>query len=343
MPQGVIVVLENGSGVGSGMGISIEELARIDEALRRRGHRARAVRLLPRRGAPVGRRLRDRRRGGGRCGGGRVRRPDRARAARAGPPQRLALGARVALGPPRAPGRGTDRSPRARPAPHAPGPRRRRRSSSRRPGMDEGYDIVNMGRARDLVAGRPLPTLPPAAFETRSAKGRSAPPEPDADASTGRALVTRWTRVPGNRRSGRAVRRARRRCCSRSSPSPRSCACPASTSGAPGTPTRAPTCSSCRASSIAARSRCSARRRRSAPSTTAPSTTTCSRRRRSSPGRIPVAVTGEIALFGLGAVAATWWLARLLGGPRRRARRGAAHGRVARPASRPRPSSGTRT
>ena len=50
------------------------------------------------------------------------------------------------------------------------------------PGMDEGYDLVNMDRARDLVAGRPLPTLPPAAFETRSAKGRSAPPETDDDA-----------------------------------------------------------------------------------------------------------------------------------------------------------------
>ena len=32
-------------------------------------------------------------------------------------------------------------------------------------------------------------------------------------------------------------------------------------------------------------------------------------------GSDPVAVTGEIALFGLGAVAATWWLARLIGGP----------------------------
>ena len=33
-------------------------------------------------------------------------------------------------------------------------------------------------------------------------------------------------------------------------------------------------------------------------------------------GSDPVAVTSEIALFGLGAVAATWWLARLIGGPR---------------------------
>ena len=32
-------------------------------------------------------------------------------------------------------------------------------------------------------------------------------------------------------------------------------------------------------------------------------------------GADPVAVTGWIALFGIGAVAATWWLARLVGGP----------------------------
>jgi hypothetical protein len=48
--------------------------------------------------------------------------------------------------------------------------------------MDEGYDLVNMDRARDLVAGRPLPALPPAAFETLSARGRSAPPDDDSPA-----------------------------------------------------------------------------------------------------------------------------------------------------------------
>jgi 4-amino-4-deoxy-L-arabinose transferase-like glycosyltransferase len=32
-------------------------------------------------------------------------------------------------------------------------------------------------------------------------------------------------------------------------------------------------------------------------------------------GADPVAVTGEIALFGIAAVAGTWWLARLVGGP----------------------------
>ena len=41
------------------------------------------------------------------------------------------------------------------------------------PGMDDGYDLVNMERARDLVEGRPLAELPPAAFETPSTKGRS--------------------------------------------------------------------------------------------------------------------------------------------------------------------------
>ncbi|HEY5628769.1 MAG TPA: hypothetical protein VIR16_04590, partial [Candidatus Limnocylindrales bacterium] len=47
------------------------------------------------------------------------------------------------------------------------------------PGMEEGWDEVNVARARDLAAGRPLPPLPPAAFETRSARGRAAPPETD--------------------------------------------------------------------------------------------------------------------------------------------------------------------
>jgi deoxyribonuclease-4 len=43
------------------------------------------------------------------------------------------------------------------------------------PGMDEGWDGVNMARARDLATGRRLDDLPAAAFHTRSAKGRSAP------------------------------------------------------------------------------------------------------------------------------------------------------------------------
>jgi hypothetical protein len=46
------------------------------------------------------------------------------------------------------------------------------------PGMDEGYDAVNLGRARSIAAGEPLAELPPAAFHLRSARGRSAPPDP---------------------------------------------------------------------------------------------------------------------------------------------------------------------
>jgi len=43
------------------------------------------------------------------------------------------------------------------------------------PGMDEGYDEVNLRRAHDIAAGRPLATLPPEALEVRSSRARSAP------------------------------------------------------------------------------------------------------------------------------------------------------------------------
>jgi deoxyribonuclease IV len=44
------------------------------------------------------------------------------------------------------------------------------------PGMDEGYDAINMGRARALAAGRPLEPLPDGAFQLRgSARARTAP------------------------------------------------------------------------------------------------------------------------------------------------------------------------
>jgi deoxyribonuclease IV len=48
------------------------------------------------------------------------------------------------------------------------------------PGMDQGYDRVNVERAFDLLAGRPLRPLPPGAMRVRSAsRSRSAPaPEP---------------------------------------------------------------------------------------------------------------------------------------------------------------------
>jgi deoxyribonuclease-4 len=45
------------------------------------------------------------------------------------------------------------------------------------PGMDEGYDQVNVQRVMDIAAGRPLEPLPPEAFDVRSSRGRSAPAE----------------------------------------------------------------------------------------------------------------------------------------------------------------------
>jgi deoxyribonuclease-4 len=43
------------------------------------------------------------------------------------------------------------------------------------PGMDEGYDAVNIARALDLAAGRPLEPLPPEAFELRRDRTRVGP------------------------------------------------------------------------------------------------------------------------------------------------------------------------
>jgi deoxyribonuclease-4 len=45
------------------------------------------------------------------------------------------------------------------------------------PGMDEGYDAINLERARSLAAGRPLQPLPPEALEIGPTdRSRSAPP-----------------------------------------------------------------------------------------------------------------------------------------------------------------------
>lgn len=49
------------------------------------------------------------------------------------------------------------------------------------PGMEEGWDAVNLARARALAAGEALEELPAAAFTTRSARGRAAPPEGEGD------------------------------------------------------------------------------------------------------------------------------------------------------------------
>ncbi len=42
------------------------------------------------------------------------------------------------------------------------------------PGMDEGYDAINMERVRMILRGEPLPELPPAAARARGARSRKA-------------------------------------------------------------------------------------------------------------------------------------------------------------------------
>ena len=44
------------------------------------------------------------------------------------------------------------------------------------PGMDEGYDAVNIARAFDIAAGRPLAALPPEAMEMGGSRSRTAAP-----------------------------------------------------------------------------------------------------------------------------------------------------------------------
>jgi deoxyribonuclease-4 len=51
------------------------------------------------------------------------------------------------------------------------------------PGMDEGYDAVNVARALDLAAGRPLDPLPPEAFDLRRDRSRSGPAAEPADSA----------------------------------------------------------------------------------------------------------------------------------------------------------------
>jgi deoxyribonuclease-4 len=45
------------------------------------------------------------------------------------------------------------------------------------PGMDSGYDLVNLERVRLILAGERLPDLPPDAFEMRGARTRTGPPQ----------------------------------------------------------------------------------------------------------------------------------------------------------------------
>ena len=52
------------------------------------------------------------------------------------------------------------------------------------PGMDEGYDAINVARAIALAEGRPLEPLPPGALTLRGSRARTAPaPDPDVEAA----------------------------------------------------------------------------------------------------------------------------------------------------------------
>lgn len=49
------------------------------------------------------------------------------------------------------------------------------------PGMDEGYDAINVARARALAQGEPLEPLPPGAFELHGSRSRAAHAPDDED------------------------------------------------------------------------------------------------------------------------------------------------------------------
>ncbi len=75
------------------------------------------------------------------------------------------------------------------------------------PGMDEGYDLVNLERARSLLAGESLPTLPPEAFQFKRRSAAQAPADDDVDpraaAAAGLYGAARTTRSPRTRRCPR--------------------------------------------------------------------------------------------------------------------------------------------
>jgi deoxyribonuclease-4 len=58
------------------------------------------------------------------------------------------------------------------------------------PGMDEGYDAINVARARDLFAGRALDRLPAAAFQLRGSRSRGVAPAREADLVEGTGGTT---------------------------------------------------------------------------------------------------------------------------------------------------------
>ena len=75
------------------------------------------------------------------------------------------------------------------------------------PGMDEGYDAINLARAVALARGEPLAALPPGAFTLRSSRSRSArsvdpPAEVDAAEPGAVHVATCSSAIPSRGEAG---------------------------------------------------------------------------------------------------------------------------------------------
>ena len=213
-----VLVLENSAGGGFGIGTTVEELADIADG--DRGGAASPddrVGVLPRHRPCLGRRLptlRSRRRSTNSSTAFDA--PDRDRPAGDGPPQRLEVRARLAHRSPRARRGGPDRRGRAWRTSCATRCSPARRTILETPGMDEGYDAINVARALALAAGRPLEPLPPGAMTLRGSRARSAP-EPAPSVEPPSPTRTRRRSSARARPPPRVDRRAdaRRASCSR--------------------------------------------------------------------------------------------------------------------------------
>ena len=203
-PDAPLLVLENSAGGGDTMGSTLEELAEIADGDRGAARRPGARRVLPRRRAPLGRRLPNL----------RARRGRRARRARSTAligldrlalvhlnDTRSGLGSRIdrhehvgagQIGPRRA-------------AAHCSSGTRGSPASTyilETPGMDEGYDAINVGRALEPRPGEPLAPLPPEAFDAaaRRQPRRARPTPPDERRRrAGRPAGRRTTAEPAPR------------------------------------------------------------------------------------------------------------------------------------------------
>ena len=80
------------------------------------------------------------------------------------------------------------------------------------PGMDDGYDRINLQRARALIAGATLSELPPEAFFFKRRAAASAPADDDVDRGAGRRARAQATRRAASHAGGvrRTTGRARR-------------------------------------------------------------------------------------------------------------------------------------